>query len=169
MKKNRAWAMVTNSGTITSASPLASSSIFSLPDGQVQEGTAWLNRFVGDYAVRLTGIVAGAEGLLDVWHGLIQLDTEGAGVGTMQSMLDNSDDNAGWLYREPISLFPCGRHAGAGTDYTVTGRIDWPIRGGNGTRIRLGCDLLYVIEGDKLTGVTSADWRFRALTLFSGT
>lgn len=167
MKKNRAWAMVNDSGTITNATPLGQSSIFSLPDGQVQEGTAWLNRFVGSYAARLTGIVAGAEGLLDVWHGLVQVDTESV-LGS-HSILDNSDDNAAWLYREPILLFPCGRHAGAGTDYTVSGRIDWAIRGGNGTRIRLGCDILYVIEGQKLTGVTSVDWRYTCLSLYSGT
>lgn len=168
-KANRTWFSDKATVVISSAGgPVARSPIISFPEGSVQEGTLWVNRLFGVYGVRLVSIVAGAENRIVPWVGVCNTDSELPITG--MSITNNDDDNINWLWREAVDCFPCGRHAGAGTDYTVTRRFDWALRQGHGSQIRDG-QSVYLVAGadaDTYTGVTSIFVTWSYLTLYSG-
>lgn len=156
-KGERTW-FTRETGDLTLASNKGTFVTVNNVEGTLPAGRLKLQRLLGCTNVYLENVTAGAVSGLFVWHGLYYADDElPVGQNIIQRVGD-ADDNIRWLWREPISLFPHGKPVSAGDDWIVSAKFDWQLRGGRGTKLDVGGNMLYVVD----FGATVAATLFKA-------
>lgn len=122
-----------------------------------------LHRVMGQARIFIQNYVAG-DVSLEIWHGAILEPTENS--ATQNTILGTNDDNAAWLWREPVPILR-DNHAVAVDDWRIDYQFDWPIRGGKGSTVEPGMAHRYVVHS--LAGASSAlvTYSVTLLLLFS--
>lgn len=125
-------------------------------EGNIENGFVKFNRLIGSVALYFGDVIAGSVDM-HVWHGMVARDSEDAQSPTIIARAGNIDDNMVWLWREPIPWTEKAIKMGAegSQDFLVVHTFNWLFRGGKGTRVRQGAELVYIVDWTMSFGASS--------------